>query len=818
MATDKAESTFYKQMLKQFQNSDAKLEKIIKERVEKETAGMGGLKSFIAASRISQEVAQQYLVATKGITGERTKIFKMLGINLGPAAQKLLEKKASPGDIEKAKKALGLDKEEKEKKRGLASISKPLSIIIKEVLAVKKSVRAVEKLLTQKSIQGKYVFDPRLGSTGRFRNVETNKIVSNKEVAAANRTQALTKAIYADEDPMKLMEESLGDLSKKIKDFDIMRLERKIDALSASIDPSLFGMFMNMKKGKGKALAGILGVGRTSVHDKLDLLLLKSNVPNRNNIVTPDGKKPPPGKPTGRFSGILGTGLKGLSAIGIADMLTSALGATDTTRGGAEIGRDAAIKGAATAYIAKQGVNAIADVKNMPKGAANSTWRKFMAFVAKRSPVLYKAVAKRLAAVGVGLGLGATGVGAIPGLLVILVNAGFAVWTAMDILELWKEFNNIPEEKVGDAAAAETNAAVPNVPVTPTPSARTQTGATQAELRAVSQLGSAKEAMDFFMSGPGGGYSRAVAAGIVGNLIQESKLKTDAKNDKEGAYGIAQWRGERKTRFAQIFGKPIEKSTFAEQLQYVAWELNNSASPEYKVGRKLRDMQTPTSAALYVDKFYERSAGTEARMRADYAEQLFANNYKERVAAGLAGTGSNIPAAEAAAGITAGTAAAPAAAAPTAATQTAVPFIPSTEAAVSAANYDRGWRSERPSVPAEIALNDMKARQLTAREGDYEAFIAQMDEKTNKMLLQPMPSSLSNMISSQSQQMIANQLAAAAGPAAPIVINQAPPAPQPIQPPKTPIAQASPRSDESAFMRATLKDFNHPSAILDYYA
>jgi len=46
----------------------------------------------------------------------------------------------------------------------------------------------------------------------------------------------------------------------------------------------------------------------------------------------------------------------------------------------------------------------------------------------------------------------------------------------------------------------------------------------------------------------------------------------------------------------------------------------------------LRDFQTPTSAALYLDKNYERSSGADARKRADYAEQLYAKDYRERVA------------------------------------------------------------------------------------------------------------------------------------------------------------------------------------------
>jgi hypothetical protein len=128
--------------------------------------------------------------------------------------------------------------------------------------------------------------------------------------------------------------------------------------------------------------------------------------------------------------------------------------------------------------------------------------------------------------------------------------------------------------------------------------------------------GREQESMDFFISK---GWTKEQAAGIVGNLIQESNLNPEAYNKKENAQGIAQWRMDRIQRFEQMHGKSIRSASLREQLEYVNWELNNT---EKKAGSELRKTTTTAQAAAVVDRLYERSAGTELSNRVNNANQL----------------------------------------------------------------------------------------------------------------------------------------------------------------------------------------------------
>lgn len=82
--------------------------------------------------------------------------------------------------------------------------------------------------------------------------------------------------------------------------------------------------------------------------------------------------------------------------------------------------------------------------------------------------------------------------------------------------------------------------------------------------------GRKKQAMEYFINK---GLNPIHAAGIVGNLLQESNLDPDAINPSSKAYGIAQWLGNRKTKLQQKYGK---SPTFEQQLDYLWEELNSS--------------------------------------------------------------------------------------------------------------------------------------------------------------------------------------------------------------------------------------------------
>lgn len=105
------------------------------------------------------------------------------------------------------------------------------------------------------------------------------------------------------------------------------------------------------------------------------------------------------------------------------------------------------------------------------------------------------------------------------------------------------------------------------------------------------------------------GWAEHHAAGIVGNLQAECG---HALNCSIHSGGIAQWRAERVSRFRQVYGFPLAKASFADQLNYIQWELTHPKSPWKDSGRILKRANDAASAASLFDIHYERSSG-EAR-------------------------------------------------------------------------------------------------------------------------------------------------------------------------------------------------------------
>lgn len=108
------------------------------------------------------------------------------------------------------------------------------------------------------------------------------------------------------------------------------------------------------------------------------------------------------------------------------------------------------------------------------------------------------------------------------------------------------------------------------------------------------------------------GWSRAQAAGIVGNLVTESKLNTSAIGDNGKAYGIAQWHPDRQAKFKEIMGKDIRGSRLEDQLAFLDWELSHT---EKNAGNALRQTTTAAQAASIFDRKYERSSGAAIQER-----------------------------------------------------------------------------------------------------------------------------------------------------------------------------------------------------------
>lgn len=129
-------------------------------------------------------------------------------------------------------------------------------------------------------------------------------------------------------------------------------------------------------------------------------------------------------------------------------------------------------------------------------------------------------------------------------------------------------------------------------------------------------VGNKKRALEFFQSK---GLNIFQAAGIVGNLIQESGLKPTIKGDKGKAFGIAQWHPDRQKglkELAKLRGTDI--SDFNTQLEYVWKELNSTEKKALDKLLNSKNIQEATMAFMS----YERPGDPQFQKRLNYANEL----------------------------------------------------------------------------------------------------------------------------------------------------------------------------------------------------
>jgi hypothetical protein len=261
-------------------------------------------------------------------------------------------------------------------------------------------------------------------------------------------------------------------------------------------------------------------------------------------------------------------------------------------------------------------------------------WKRFLAFLLSRGKKeLVRKMQQRIAIAIASGAVAATGVGAAFGAIGFLFNLGFSLFLMYEIYQLWQQFtasDTADKAGVGDAEIAKE---INNPDATKV--AGTTAGSSAITAISKSETGRPEEAQAFF---EGKGWTKEQAAGIVGNLVVESRLKTDAVGDGGQAYGIAQWHPDRQAKFQQVYGKDIRQSSFAEQLEFVNWELNNS---EKAAGNALREATTADQAAAIVDKKYERSAGLHLSERISNANAIMAGDYGKLSTGGASGYSSS---------------------------------------------------------------------------------------------------------------------------------------------------------------------------------
>ena len=103
----------------------------------------------------------------------------------------------------------------------------------------------------------------------------------------------------------------------------------------------------------------------------------------------------------------------------------------------------------------------------------------------------------------------------------------------------------------------------------------------------------------------GKGWTKDQAAGILGNLDQESGGNHQIVGDEGKAYGLAQWHPDRQANFAKKFGHDIRQSTHEEQVDFVDHELRTTESG---AGMRLAQAQNVGDASATIRRYYERPA------------------------------------------------------------------------------------------------------------------------------------------------------------------------------------------------------------------
>ncbi|CAB5517435.1 hypothetical protein LMG26857_06530 [Achromobacter anxifer] len=94
------------------------------------------------------------------------------------------------------------------------------------------------------------------------------------------------------------------------------------------------------------------------------------------------------------------------------------------------------------------------------------------------------------------------------------------------------------------------------------------------------------------------GYTRDAAVGLAANLQAQSNLDPRAVGADGASIGIGLWNPRRQADFKRVYGMDMRESTVEQQLDFVAWELQNTRR---RAGVHLAAATTPAqaSAAVY---------------------------------------------------------------------------------------------------------------------------------------------------------------------------------------------------------------------------
>lgn len=133
-----------------------------------------------------------------------------------------------------------------------------------------------------------------------------------------------------------------------------------------------------------------------------------------------------------------------------------------------------------------------------------------------------------------------------------------------------------------------------------------------------------QESMDFFTSM---GLNKYAAAGLTGNLMQESKMGFHTTGG--GGIGIAQWTPERAAQIKKDFGIDVRNSDFHTQLVAMYDEMKKGEDAGARTAYKLlQNSKDAAMSAMIAKKYYERpkdAKGDEDLKRGELAVQALSS-------------------------------------------------------------------------------------------------------------------------------------------------------------------------------------------------
>ena len=145
----------------------------------------------------------------------------------------------------------------------------------------------------------------------------------------------------------------------------------------------------------------------------------------------------------------------------------------------------------------------------------------------------------------------------------------------------------------------------------------------------------AEKAFNFFLTEEGGGFTKEQAAGIVGNFMQESGMRTTIRSGfmladgvtPENSYGIAQWnpsknagyRFQRLVAFSKRAG--LDYSTLYAQLKFTIWELSTFEELGLAQLRNAKTVEEATN--VFMRKFENpKKEHRNLKQRINYATEI----------------------------------------------------------------------------------------------------------------------------------------------------------------------------------------------------